>query len=114
MKLLVIDVGNTSTAVGLWSDGRVSKVSHCDGGFGEAAKRAGAILTPRHRDTEGIGGLAYVSVVPKVDAKWRGFARTCGLKFLQISHRKFPRKASLSLCASVFDLSLDYPHPELI
>ena len=30
MKLLVVDVGNTSTAVGLWSDGRVSKVCHVD------------------------------------------------------------------------------------
>ena len=30
MRLLVVDVGNTSTAVGLWSDGRVSKVCHVD------------------------------------------------------------------------------------
>ncbi len=30
VKLLVIDVGNTSTAVGHWSNGRVSLVSHID------------------------------------------------------------------------------------
>ena len=114
MKLLVIDVGNTSTAVGLWSNGRVSKVSHCDSGFKEAAKRAGEILTQRHRGTEGVGGLAYVSVVPKVDAKWRGFSRKCGLKFIQVSHRQFSRKASRRLCVSVFDLFLDYPKPETI
>ena len=36
MRFAVVDVGNTSTAVGLWSDGRVSRVSHCDGGFAEA------------------------------------------------------------------------------
>ena len=33
MKLLVVDVGNTSTAVGLWDRGRVSHVAHFDGGF---------------------------------------------------------------------------------
>ena len=31
MKLLVIDVGNTSTVVGLWNDGKVSCVTHFDG-----------------------------------------------------------------------------------
>ena len=114
MRLLVVDVGNTSTAVGLWSDGRVSKVSHCDGGFEESAKRAGAILTQRHRGTEEIGGLAYVSVVPKADVKWRGFARKHGLVFSQVSHRQFARKASLCLRASVLKPVLDYPKPETI
>ena len=38
MRLVVVDVGNTSTAVGLWSDGRVSHVAHCDGGFDEASR----------------------------------------------------------------------------
>ena len=107
-------MGNTSTAVGLWSDGRVSKVSHCDGGFEEAVKRAGEILTQGHGGTEGVGRLAYVSVVPKVDAKWKGFARKCGLKFLQVSHRQFPRKASPRPCAPVIDLYLGYPKPETI
>ena len=32
MKLVVVDVGNTSTAVGLWSAGRVTRISHIDGG----------------------------------------------------------------------------------
>ena len=38
MKFAVVDVGNTSTAVGLWSDGRVTCVSHWDGGFAEASE----------------------------------------------------------------------------
>ena len=114
MRLLVVDVGNTSTAVGLWSDGRVSHVSHCDGGFEEAADRVGEILTQMHGGTEGIEGLAYVSVVPKADVKWQRFARRRGLSFFQVSHRQFARKTSLCLCASVLNLRLDYPHPETI
>ena len=114
MKLLVIDVGNTSTAVGLWSNGRVSHVSHCDGGFDDASRTAGNVLTRRHRDTENVSGLAYVSVVPAVDAKWRRFARQEKLKFVQVSHLLFPPRKSLRLSASAFDLRLDYPHPETI
>ena len=114
MRLLVVDVGNTSPAVGLWSDGRVSKVSHCDGGFDETAERAGEILTQRHRGTEGVEGLAYVSVVPKADVRWRGFARKRGLGFYQVSHRQFARKTSLCLRASVLKPVLDYPKPETI
>ena len=114
VKLLVVDVGNTSTAVGLWSDGRVSHVSHCDVGFKEAAEAARKILTQRHRDAEGVEGLAYVSVVPNADVEWQRFARKCGLSFFQVSHRQFARKTSLSLRASALNLRLDYPHPETI
>lgn len=106
MRLLVVDVGNTSTAVGLWSDGRVSKVSHCDGGF-EEAKRA----VTRLRSS--VSGLAYVSVVPKVDVKWRRFAKSLGLKFHQVSHRDFDEgpKAGDGRRGRVV---LDYPKPETI
>lgn len=114
VKLLVVDVGNTSTAVGLWSDGRVSHVSHCDVGFKEAAEAARKILTQRHRNAEGVEGLAYVSVVPNADVEWQRFARKCGLSFFQVSHRQFARKTSLSLRASALNLRLDYPHPETI
>lgn len=107
MRLLVVDVGNTSTAVGLWSDGRVCNVSHCDGGFDEAAAVA-ACLVPR------ASCLAYVSVVPEADAKWRRFARRCGLVFSQVSHRQFARKASPRLGASVLKPALDYPEPSTI
>ena len=106
MRLLVVDVGNTSTAVGLWSGGRVSNVSHCDGGF-EDAKRA----VTRLRSS--VSGLAYVSVVPKVDVKWRRFAKSLGLKFHQVSHRDFDEgpKAGDGRRGRVV---LDYPKPETI
>ena len=104
MRLLVVDVGNTSTAVGLWSDGRVSKVSHCDDGF-EAAAGAASCLVPR------ASCLAYVSVVPKADARWRSFARQHGLALHQVSHRDFKPSSLFPLPSS---LSLDYPKPETI
>ena len=107
MRLLVVDVGNTSTAVGLWSNGRVSKVSHHDGGLG---------------GLEGLGGLdgvAYVSVVPKEDAKWRKSAKAIGLRFHQISYRDFqlskPSKhPNIPNLPNFPNLRIDYPHPSTI
>ena len=97
MKLVVVDVGNTSTAVGLWSGGRVTRVSHIDGG-GSAAFLAVESL-------RGRTAIAYASVVPKADAAWRRFAKRQGLPFIRIDHTLF-------LAAS--GLALDYPKPETI
>ena len=106
MRLLVVDVGNTSTAVGLWSDGRVSKVTHCDGGFDEAKL---AVL----RLKSSVTGLAYVSVVPKVDVKWRRFVKSLGLAFHQVSYRDF-REGLKTGDGRRGGVTLDYPHPETI
>ncbi len=103
MKLLVVDVGNTSTAVGLWSDGRVTRVSHCDAGFAAAAPRAEAIVRAVRPE-----GLAYLSVVPHADASWRRFARARALPFLAVSHECF------SPSSPPLGIRLDYPHPETI
>lgn len=94
MKLAVVDVGNTSTAVGLWTDGRVTRVSHCDGGYREAA------ALPIWK-TPNLDGLAYVSVVPKADRGWKSFAKGRNLRIHQISHLDFP-------------LKFDYPKPETV
>ena len=118
MKLLVIDVGNTSTAVGLWSDGRVSKVSHCDGGFDEARSAVlrlvshGLSRLKSHVSSPSVA-LSYVSVVPAADAKWRAFARQLGLAWHQVSHRDFTagRKTDGGRRG---EIRLDYPHPETI
>jgi len=117
VRLLVVDVGNTSTAVGLWSNGRVSHVSHEDGGFEEARSCCEKILTQRRRDAEKISGIAYVSVVPKADSIWRTFAKDVGLDLLQVSHSHFTRlrrNGSPRLCASALNIALDYPKPETI
>ena len=106
MRLLVIDVGNTSTAVGLWSDGRVSKVSHHDGGF-EEAKLAVSRLKSL------VSGLAYVSVVPKVDVKWRRFAKASGLRLHQVSYRDFGKGLKTG-AGRRGRVAIDYPRPETI
>ena len=119
MKLLVVDVGNTSTAVGLWSAGRVSRVAHCDGGFDEAAAVALRLLA----STPGLAGLGYVSVVPRADGRWRAFARRAGLPMHEVSHRDFPCDLAIPQPASMRNstpasgpgpLMLDYPQPETI
>jgi type III pantothenate kinase len=99
VKLIAVDVGNTSTAVGLWSNGRVSRVSHVDGDR-EAAFAAAEALRAL-----GAERLAYVSVVPRTDAAWRRFARRMDLPFVRIDHERFK---------AVSGLTLDYPRPETI
>ena len=118
MRLLVVDVGNTSTAVGLWSDGRVSRVSHCDGGFDEAKPVAARLASHVHSRLKSHVSssplaLAYVSVVPAADAKWRSFARQQGVAFHQISCRDFTegRKTEDGRRG---EIRLDYPAPETI
>ena len=109
MKLLVVDVGNTSTAVGLWTDGRVSHVTHFDGRRPvdrAPARNAAWILS---RGAGCLAGAAYLSVVPRVDAGWRRFVtKALGLKFVPITHHLFGHKAAP--CG----LTLDYPRPETI
>ena len=108
VRLIVIDVGNTSTAVGLWTDGRVTRVSHCDGGFAEASSAASSLAA-----AFGPAPIAYVSVVPEADAKWRAFAKRSALELRQVTHERFvpafrPAGSSAPL------LTIDYPRPETI
>ena len=104
MKLLVVDVGNTSTAVGLWSGGRVTRVAHCDGGFAEAR-----VVAEELAARGGLGGLAYLSVVPKADAAWRRLAKgTLGVPFLPIDYRMIGRDRGYA------GFEIDYPRPETI
>ncbi len=102
MKLVVVDVGNTSTAVGLWSDGRVSRVSHCDGGYAEAYEKAGLLAS-------GASAIAYLSVVPKADSSWRRFAKARGIPLFAVSHACFSDAKRRPL-----GIRLDYPRPETI
>ncbi len=99
MRLLVVDVGNTSTAVGLWTDGRVSRVAHVDGGFDMCAAAAGRLCGR-------VDAMSYVSVVPRLDRRWKAFAKSRGLAFHQVSH--------LDFADGSMGLALDYPKPETI
>ena len=99
MKFLVVDVGNTSTAVGCWFRGRVSRVAHVDGGLRAALVAAEPLAAA-------VDGIAYLSVVPKADAAWRAFARRRRIPFHQVTSADFT--------AADQGLTLDYPKPETI
>ena len=101
VKFVVVDVGNTSTAVGLWTDGKVTKISHWDGNNADALSAAERLVSA------GAKALAYVSVVPERDKAWKQFAKAKKLKFHQVSYRDFPIK-------SATQLKLNYPEPETI
>ena len=107
MRLLVIDVGNTSTAVGLWSDGRVSKVCHIDD-----VERFEKF--EKFERFERLDGVAYVSVVPKADRAHLKYFKSRGLKVHQISHRDFSNLSNVSNLSNLSNLRLDYPHPSTI
>lgn len=101
MRLIVIDIGNTSTAVGLWAGGRVTRVTHADGRDRAAAVAAAEALLAAGR----IDGLARASVVPRRNAAWRRFARAAGRPLVAVDHALFRR---------VSGVGLDYPRPETI
>lgn len=100
VKFIVVDVGNTSTAVGLWSNGRATRVSHVDGGAGAAMDAAAELVAA------GIDGIAYLSVVPKSDKGWQAFAKRTGLPFHRVSSADFADGA--------IGIGLDYGKPETI
>ena len=91
MTFVAVDVGNTSTAVGLWTDGRVTETGHFDGGFRDASRFASRLLAPR-RARPRPGAVAYVSVVPSADGEWKAWARAEGLALLRVSHRDAPMR----------------------
>ena len=107
MKLLVIDVGNTSTAVGLWSDGRVSKVCHVD----DVERFEKFEKFERFERFEKLDGVAYVSVVPKADRAHLRYFKERGLKVHQVSYRDFSNVSNLS---NLSNLRIDYPAPSTI
>ena len=117
MKLLVVDVGNTSTAAGLWTDGRVSNVVHVDGkveGLEDLGNGEWGMGNGERGTGNGLDGLAYVSVVPGRDAKWRKSARRHGLPFHQLTFRDFSLSRRSSLIPHPSSLTISYPRPETI
>jgi type III pantothenate kinase len=90
MANLVIDVGNTSTALKIGD-----QVFHIDGGF-EAAREVAL------EAMDSAAEVDYVSVVPDMDSRWRDLAAQCGKKFVQV---EFP---------AGLELKYDYPAPETI
>lgn len=97
MSTLVIDIGNTSTAIGYYRAGKVSKVGRCLSSF-KSAESVVPLITARPVDR-----VVIASVVPSVNVRWKKVLKSAGLPApLFVSH-------TLELGVPV-----DYPHPERI
>jgi type III pantothenate kinase len=98
MRALVIDVGNTSTGVARWQDGRISRASHIDGGvLRQSALCAEAV---RKAAEGGLDAAMLASVVPAANLLWQWLVKAeLGLALPRVS-------ASLPL-----DVAIDYPEP---
>ena len=94
---LVIDIGNTSTSVGYYRNGRVSGVGRCASLF-KLADEVVPLLIKKAVDT-----VVIASVVPSANTSWKRLVRSAGLpEPLFVSHE-------LELGVPV-----DYPNPEKI
>lgn len=103
MKLLTIDVGNTSTAVGLWTNGRMNHVYHLDGPFEDVAS-----CISRLADRFAPDGVAYASVVPQKNRRFRSLFKMLDLRTVEVDCETFKGYQAVS------GLKIDYPKPEEI
>ena len=90
-SILVIDIGNTSTSLGVYTNGRVSSVQRT-----ESTKPALTLKTIPER-------AVIASVKPAVNARWKRFLKEQGIQsILQVSHK------------TKLGIKISYPKPENI
>ncbi len=96
-----MDVGNTSTGIGLYDSGKISRVTHIKGGV---AKHPEACAEAVRKAARGmVNGAVLGSVVPRVNAVWqRLIRRELGCELLVV-------KSGLPM-----EVTVDYPAPESI
>ena len=97
--ILVIDVGNTSTTLGLFRGRKIARVirhpTHEPAGISSAARRIAG--------RQPLAGAVLGSVAPGVNAAWQRVLRSVyGVEPLLVHHRLH------------MNVTLDYPHPETI
>ena len=101
MRLICIDIGNTSTSIGLYERGQVSCVVSIVGGI--LANFSACMSTLRQIAVSDVNGVCVASVVPKVNLAWEKLiCETCGCRPHFISYK------------SPLGFELDYPAPECI
>lgn len=97
MTSLVIDIGNTSTSMGYYRNGKVSSVGRCTSRF-QNVEEVVPLLTVKTVDA-----VVIASVVPPVNARWKRVLKGAGLPA--------PLFVSPALELGV---PVDYPKPEKI
>ncbi|MCL2104088.1 MAG: type III pantothenate kinase [Kiritimatiellaeota bacterium] len=101
MKIVVVDVGNTSTGIGLYDGKKVSRVTHIKGGIVKQPEACAEAVRKAARGM--VNGAALGSVVPQVNPRWKKRIRDelgCGVR---VVHAGLP-----------MDVTIDYPAPETI
>jgi type III pantothenate kinase len=101
VRLLVMDVGNTSTGIGLYDRGVISRVTHVRGGI--VKRPAACAAAVRKAIRGGVHGAVLGSVVPRANAAWRRLVRNeTGCAPLVV-------RAGIPM-----EVTIDYPAPETI
>ena len=101
MKIIVIDVGNTSTGIGLYDGKRVSRVTHIKGGILKQPEACAEAVRKAARGM--VNGAVLGSVVPQVNPLWKKlFRRELGCELLVV-HAGLP-----------MEVTVDYPEPKTI
>lgn len=101
MRCIVIDVGNTSTGIGLYDGGKISRVTHLKGGVAKHPEACAEAVRKAVRGT--VNGAVLGSVVPRVNPAWkRLIRRELGCELLVV-------KSGLPM-----EVAVDYPEPETI
>ncbi len=101
MRLLCIDIGNTSATLGLYEQQAVSQVTRVDGGArgNQAACREALMGFAR----AAIEGVCIASVVPQENDLWAALVKEC-----------FNREPHFVSAADSLGFTLDYPTPDRI
>jgi type III pantothenate kinase len=101
MRIVCVDIGNTSATLGLYEDGEVSRICRIDGGIRRSPEACADML--RLVASEAVEGVSIASVVPEVNPKWKRIVReTLGCTPRFVTH------------TSPLGFTLDYPNPERI
>ncbi|MCL1920545.1 MAG: type III pantothenate kinase [Kiritimatiellaeota bacterium] len=101
MKIITIDVGNTSTGIGLYDGKRVTRVTHVKGGIMQQPEACAQAVREAARGM--VNGAVLGSVVPKANPLWKRLLKTeLGCNVLVV-HAGLP-----------MEVTVDYPAPETI
>ncbi len=101
MRLVVIDVGNTSTTIALYDDGVVSRVTPVKGGIRDQYDRCRDLLGEIASET--VEGVSIASVVPAVNDDWT-----------RLVHQALGCLPRFVSCKSPLNFTIDYPKPHRI
>jgi len=101
MKLIVIDVGNTSTGIALYDHGKISRVTHLKGGIRKQPEACAEAVRKAARGM--VNGAVLGSVVPGVNSAWKRMIK------LELGCDLLIVKAGITM-----DIIVDYPEPATI